>query len=114
MTNAQRNARGKFATLVPSRPPDARLASMLTLVAAQRSINLEELTRAIASDRELSRQVTDAACREFDWPHLSVEQAIVLLGRERLTSQLLHVERPHRKPAAATWVVPRRLRREAD
>ena len=32
--------------------------------------------------------VTEAACQEFGWPWLSVEQAIVLLGGERLYALL--------------------------
>jgi len=106
MTNTQNNPRRKFACLVPPRPPDARLASMLALIAGQRTLDLEELTRSISSDRELCRQITDAACQESGWPLVSVEQAIVLLGRKQLTSQLLCVERPHRKPAAA-WPLAR-------
>jgi hypothetical protein len=114
MINAQRNTRRKIAFLVPPRPPDARLACMLTLIAGQRSIDLQELTRAIASDCELSRQVTDAACQESGCPRLSVEQAIVLLGRTRLTSQLLSVERRHRKPAESAWGVRREYNRRAE
>jgi hypothetical protein len=114
MTNAQSKPRSKDASFAPPRPPDARLASMLTLVAGQRRIDLQELARAIASDRELSRQVTAAACQEFGWPRLSVEQAIVLLGRERLTGQLLRVESHHRKPAASAWSAPRPCKGRAE
>jgi hypothetical protein len=51
-------------------------------------MNLTELAQTIAADPNLSYRVTEAACQEFDWPWLSVEQAIVLLGRQRLVTLL--------------------------
>ena len=61
---------------------------LLALIRGQRVINLAELAQSIHADRNLSHRVTEAACQEFGWPWLSVEQAIVLLGRERLCTLL--------------------------
>ena len=55
------------------------------------SINLAELAQAIAADRTLCRRVIKEAIHECGWPAVTVEQAIVLLGRERLIAQLLRV-----------------------
>jgi hypothetical protein len=49
-------------------------------------LDLSELTAAIRSDRELAYLVTEAACIEFGWRWLSLEDAIVLLGADRLAA----------------------------
>jgi hypothetical protein len=61
---------------------------MLALIGGERVINLAELVRTIEANRNLSYFVTEAACQEFGWPWLSVEEAIVLLGRKRLCALL--------------------------
>ena len=61
-------------------------------------MNLSELAQVIKADRNLSRRVIKAAIRECGWPALTVEQAIVLLGRERLALQFLRI--PSRNPIA--------------
>jgi hypothetical protein len=68
----------------------------------ERVINLAEVARAIAADRNLCRRVTEAACLEFERPFLSVEQAIVLLGRERLASHILRLRHTIRNTTTAT------------
>ena len=62
--------------------------SALALLHRQRAINLAELARSIRANRNLCYLVTEAACREFGFPWLNVEEAIVLLGRKRLSSLL--------------------------
>jgi hypothetical protein len=52
----------------------------------RQSLDLSELTAAIRSDRELACLVTEAACIEFGWKWLSLEDAIVLLGADRLSA----------------------------
>ena len=64
---------------------------MLAVLRGDSSISLTELAQAITADRNLSVQVIKAAIQECGWPALTVEQAIVLLGRERLVAQLLRV-----------------------
>jgi hypothetical protein len=61
---------------------------MTALADGCRAINLAELAHAIAADHNLAYLVTEAACHEFGWPWLSIEEAIVLLGRKRLFTLL--------------------------
>ena len=90
----------------PGAATKAQPFAMLALIGGQRVINLAELARAIAADRNLCCRITKAACREFGWLGLSVEQAIVLLGRERLASQLLRLSHAKRNPPAANLRLP--------
>jgi hypothetical protein len=62
--------------------------SLLAQVRGQHAMNLAELVQSIRADRELCYLVTEAACREFGGPCLSVEDAVVLLGRQRLGALL--------------------------
>lgn len=62
--------------------------SLLAQLRPQRAINLRELAASIRADRILCYLVTEAACRDFGWPWLNVEEAIVLLGRQRLCALL--------------------------
>jgi hypothetical protein len=66
----------------------AQSHSVLDLILGQRAFNLAELAEAIRADRRLSHHVTETACLESGWPWLSIEQAIVLLGSQRLCSLL--------------------------
>jgi hypothetical protein len=84
-------------------------AALLSLIGDQRVLNLAELARAIAADRNLCGRVTEAACREFGRPWLNVEQAIVLLGRERLASQILRLPHINRNPSAEQLRLPEML-----
>jgi hypothetical protein len=77
----------------------AQSYSVLALIRDQRAFNLAELAESIRADRRLSNLVTEAACLEFGWPWLSVEEAIVLLGSQRLCSLL---SRPHRHGRSAS------------
>lgn len=83
-------------------------AVMPAVVGGHSVINLAELARAIAEDRTLSCRVIEAAIQEFGCPGLSVEQAIVLLGRERLASQFLRLPHTHRMARARNneWTEP--------
>jgi hypothetical protein len=51
-------------------------------------MNLAELTCSIAADDNLRRRVTEAAIREHGCSHPDVEEAIVLLGKQRLYALL--------------------------
>ncbi len=62
--------------------------SALALIRGQRAINLAELAESIRADRGLSYLVTEAACHEFGCLWISVEEAIVLLGGERVCALL--------------------------
>jgi hypothetical protein len=61
----------------------------LALLANRQSLNLAELAGAIGSNVPLGEQVMQAARREFRWPRLRLEDAIVLLGACRLRAILL-------------------------
>jgi hypothetical protein len=61
---------------------------VLALIGGQHTMNLAELAQSIQADCNLCYLVTEAACQEFGWPWLSVEDAVVLLGRERLCALL--------------------------
>jgi len=73
--------------------------SALALIRGQRTINLSQLTESIQADRSLSYQVTEAACQEFGFPWLSVEEAIVLLGVQRIRILLTAPRRAGRTAA---------------
>jgi hypothetical protein len=62
---------------------------MLDLLRGDSSINLAELAEAITADLNLCIRVMEAAVEECGCPALTVEQAIVVLGRERLAAQVL-------------------------
>jgi hypothetical protein len=74
----------------------AYLPSALALIRGQRAINLAQLSESIRADRNLSYLVTEAACQDFGSPWLSVEEAIVLLGGERICTILSAPRRPGR------------------
>jgi hypothetical protein len=74
---------------------------MLALIAGERVMNLAELSRAVAADPNLCRRLTQAACLEFGRSCLSVEQAVVLLGREGLAAHFLRLAHTRCKTAAA-------------
>jgi hypothetical protein len=71
-------------------------ASALALIRSQRAINLAQLANSIQADRSLSYRVTEAACQELGYPWLSVEEAVVLLGGERICAILSNPRRPGR------------------
>ena len=51
-------------------------------------MNLSELACSIAADDNLRRRVTEAASREQECSRPGVEEAIVLLGKQRLCALL--------------------------
>ena len=127
MTNPQPRSRCRILSIASFRPATASAAggsslgpypthaniqmdnTLLALIGGQRAINLAELARAIAADRDLSCRVTEAACQEFGWPWLSVEQAIVLLGRERLAGHILRFLHLNRNSPAERASLPELL-----
>lgn len=64
----------------------------LALLLASRVMNLAELARFIGDNQALRQRVTEAASRELGWPLPNVEQAIVLLGQQRLCALLAAAE----------------------
>jgi hypothetical protein len=116
MTTHQPRSRCRILSISSPRPANAvqpapanLQGALLSLIGGQRVINLAELAQAIAADRNLSCRVTTAACREFGRPWLSVEQAIVLLGRERLASQILRFLHTNRNPSTERLPLPELL-----
>ncbi len=75
-----------IASARPGAAPQSH--SALALIRGQRAINLAELAESIRADRRLSYLVTEAASEEFGCLWLSVEEAIVLLGGERVCALL--------------------------
>jgi hypothetical protein len=61
---------------------------MLALIIGHNAMNLDELAQSIRANHDLCYIVTETACKEFGWPWLSVEDAIVLLGGKRLRGLL--------------------------
>jgi hypothetical protein len=114
MTNAKRNTRSKLPSLAPARAAAPRPCVLLAALAGEKTMDLARLTRAISADRDLCRKLIEAACQELDCPRLRLEQAIVLLGRDRLASHLLSPLRPRRKPVASAWRRPYRLFGEVE
>jgi hypothetical protein len=114
MTNAQRNTRRKLPSLAPARAAAPRPSALLAALAGEKTMDLARLTRAISTDRDLCRKLIEPACQEWDCPRLRLEQAIVLLGRDRLASHLLNPLPPRRKPVASAWRRPNRLFREVE
>jgi hypothetical protein len=109
MTNHQPRSRCRILSIaLPRQATTVQTApvALLSLIFGQRVINLGELARAIASDCNLCSRVTEAACQEFGSPWLSVEQAIVLLGRERLAGHILRRLHTNRNPPAEQLRLP--------
>lgn len=78
-------------------------------------MDLAELAQAITADRNLCRRVIKAAMQECnDWPRLTIEQAIVLLGRERLAAQLLRIPNINRVARWSASCAPQPLQEEAE
>jgi hypothetical protein len=67
---------------------EARTVVLSALIRGQRTMDLAELARSIAADPNLYNRVTKAASQEFGWTWVSLEQAIVLLGRQGLSALL--------------------------
>lgn len=79
----------KVISIASARPATVQhKVALLALVRGQRPLNLARLAQSILTDPNLSYQVTEAACQEFGYAWLSVEQAILLLGRQRLSMLL--------------------------
>lgn len=82
MTTFQPAPRCRVISIASARP--AQSHSALALIRGQRAINLAALAESIQSDLNLVYLVTEAACQELGCLWLSVEEAIVLLGGERI------------------------------
>jgi hypothetical protein len=72
--------------------------SVNALIRGSRAMDLAELARFLQADRNLCYLVTEAACQEFGWPWLSLEEAILLLGGQRLSALLSN---PHQRGRSA-------------
>lgn len=89
MNTRQRTSCCKIISIAPARPSTVQnTIAPLALILGQRPMNLASLAQSIAADPNLTYQVTEAACQEFGYAWLSVEQAILLLGRQRLSMLL--------------------------
>jgi hypothetical protein len=75
---------------------------MLTLLHLQQPVDLAGISRLIAADSSLSRRVTEAARAESGWPQVEVEDAIVLLGVQRLHALLSGYAAENSAPANRT------------
>jgi len=94
MTNSQPASHCRVISIASARPTQSH--SAIALIRGQRAINLAQLAESIRADRSLSYLVTEAACQELGCPWLSVEEAIVLLGGERICTLLSAPRRPGR------------------
>jgi hypothetical protein len=72
--------------------------SVIAPILGSRAMDLAELAGCLQADRNLCYLVTEAACQEFGWPWLSLEEAILLLGRQRLGALLSN---PHQRGRSA-------------
>jgi hypothetical protein len=73
--------------------------SVLAQILSSRAMDLAELARSLQADRHLCDLVTEAARQEFGW--LSLEDAIVSLGRQRLCALLSN---PDQHGRSARWL----------
>jgi hypothetical protein len=98
----------RVIVITSARPASTtQLPSPLSLLPGQRPVNLATLAEAIRADRSLCYFVTEAACAEFGYPWLSVEDAIVLLGVSRLRALLASPVRRGRSAAQLRRVLHR-------
>ena len=75
-------------------PVAARVAPIAALALLRpRVIDLAELTRCIAADRNLRLRITEAASSEHGWCRPRIDEAIVLLGQHRLCALLTDATR---------------------
>jgi HD-like signal output (HDOD) protein len=95
MTSSQPASRCRIISIASAK----NSCSALDLIRNQPAINLSQLSESIRADRSLSYRVTEAACQEFGFPWLSVEEAIVLLGVQRIRALLSASRRPGRSAA---------------
>ena len=100
MNTHQRTSRCRIISIASARPATvSSTVALLALIRGQRTMNLTELAHTIAADPNLTYRITEAACQEFGWRWLSVEHAIVLLGRQRLAT-LLTIPMRHGRSAS--------------
>jgi len=89
MNNRQQTSACRVVSIMAA--PTATAAqspSELVRSLGTRAVNLADLADSIRANRNLSLIVTEAACQEFGRHSLSVEDAIVLLGGQRLHALL--------------------------
>lgn len=95
MTSLQQTSRCRIIPIRSARPkPPSR--ALLVLIFGQRVIDLAGVVRFIGAGGDLCHRITEAACQEFGWPWLSLEEAVVLLGREGLYRILCEPRHPGR------------------
>ena len=97
MTISQPASRCRVISIASAR--SSQLPSALALIRGQRAINLSQLAQSIRADRSLCYLLTEAACQDLGYPWLSLEEAIVLLGGERICTLL---SAPHRRGRSAS------------
>jgi hypothetical protein len=94
MTNHSQTSCCKVISIASARMQRPHRA--LALIIAHRVMDLAELASFIGAGSDLSYRITEAACQEFGWPWLSLEESIVLLGREGLYRLLSEPSHPGR------------------
>lgn len=97
MNNRQQTSSCRVVSIASGTAAQSR--SELARICDTRAINLAEMAELIRANHGLCYIVTEAACREFGWGWLSVEDSIVLLGAYRL-GKLLSNSNPHGRPAS--------------
>jgi hypothetical protein len=96
MNNRQQTSACRVVSIASGTAAQSR--SELARICGTRAINLAEMAESIRANRDLCYIVTEAACKEFGWRWLSVEDSIVLLGVDRL-GKLLSNSNPHGRSA---------------
>jgi hypothetical protein len=97
MNHRQRTSACRVVSIASGTAAQSR--SELARICGARAINLAEMAESIRANRDLCSIVTEAACKEFGWRWLSVEDSIVLLGAYRLR-ELLSSFHPHGRSAS--------------
>lgn len=82
MTDHQQTSRCRIISIASACPHIRQ--SPLARILGQRVMDLAELSRVIGVESDLGRRIKEAACQEFGYPLLSLEEAIVMLGRQGL------------------------------
>jgi HD-like signal output (HDOD) protein len=103
MTSSHSASRCRIISIAPAK----NSCSALDLIRNQPAINLSQLSESIQSDRSLSYRITEAACQEFGFAWLSLEEAIVLLGVPRIRTLLTAPRRPGRSAAQLRRILHR-------
>lgn len=87
MDTFDRTSRCRVVSIISAAAP-AQSRRVLALLRPRCAIDLADLTLAIKANPYFCYLVTEAACLQFGWPRLTIEDAVVLLGRRGLYALL--------------------------